>query len=89
MGSQHSSVTPKCHGSIIRALLRKPEPLIMQTNAILTLATGSHCGEIVFNTDMAGCQKILIAPTSLSEASPNLHDMKNPFGRFVMAIKEK
>ena len=88
MGSQHSSVTPKCHGSIIRALLRKPEPLIMQTNAILTLATGSHCGEIVFNTDMAGCQKILIAPTSLSEASPNPHDTENLFVGFVVVMRE-
>ena len=61
----------------------------MQPNAILALATGSHCGEIVFNTDMAGYQKILTAPTSLSEASPNPHDTENLFGRFVMAIKEK
>ena len=38
---------------------------------------------------MTGYEEILTAPSSLSEASPNLHDMKNPFGRFVMAIKEK
>lgn len=88
MGGQHSSVASKCHGSIIRAFLHKPEPLFMQTNAILTLATGSHCGEIVFNTDMAGCQKILIAPTSLSEASPNPHDTENLFVGFVVVMRE-
>jgi hypothetical protein len=38
---------------------------------------------------MTGYQEILTALSSLFEASPNLHDMKNPFGRFVMAIKEK
>ena len=101
MGGQHSSVAPKCHGSIIRAFLRKPEPLLLQTNTILVLAdssifrglaiadTSSRCGEIVFNTSMTGYQEILTALSSLFEASPNLHDMKNPFGRFVMAIKEK
>ena len=73
----------------------------MQTNASLALAdssrfrgrasaaTSSRCGEIVFNTSMTGYQEILTALSSLFEASPNLHDMKNPFGRFVMAIKEK
>ena len=73
----------------------------MQPNAILALAdnsvfrgriiaaTSSRCGEIVFNTSMTGYQEILTALSSLFEASPNLHDMKNPFGRFVMAIKEK
>lgn len=73
----------------------------MQLNAILALAdssifrgraiaaTSSRCGEIVFNTSMTGYQEILTALSSLSEASPNLHDMKNLFGRFVMAIKEK
>ena len=60
----------------------------MQPNAILALATGSHCGEIVFNTDMAGCQKILIAPTSLSEASPNPHDTENLFVGFVVVMRE-
>jgi len=101
MGGQHSSVAPKCHGSIICTLLRGLELLIMQTNAILALAdssifrgraiaaTSSRCGEIVFNTSMTGYQEILTALSSLFEASPNLHDMKNPFGRFVMAIKEK
>ena len=88
MGGQHSSVAPKCHGSIIRAFLHKLEPLFMQTNAILTLATGSHCGEIVFNTDMVGYQEILTAPTSLSEASPNPHDTENLFVGFVVVMRE-
>lgn len=88
MGGQHSSVASKCHGSIIRAFLHKLEPLFMQTNAILTLATGSHCGEIVFNTDMVGYQEILTAPTSLSEASPNPHDTENLFVGFVVVMRE-
>ena len=88
MGGQHSSVASKCHGSIIRAFLHKLEPLFMQTNAILTLVTGSHCGEIVFNTDMVGYQEILTAPTSLSEASPNPHDTENLFVGFVVVMRE-
>ena len=64
----YSSVTPKCHGSIICTLLRGLELLIMQLNAILALAdnsvfrgriiaaTSSRCGEIVFNTSMTGYQ---------------------------------
>ena len=88
MGGQHSSVASKCHGSIIRAFLHKLEPLFMQTNAILTLATGSHCGEIVFNTDIVGYQEILTAPTSLSEASPNPHDTENLFVGFVVVMRE-
>ena len=88
MGGQHSSVASKCHGSIIRAFLHKLEPLFMQTNAILTLATGSHCGEIVFNTDMVGYQEILTAPTSLSEAIPCPHDTENLFVGFVVVMRE-
>ena len=88
MGGQHNSVASKCHGSIIRAFLHKLEPLFMQTNAILTLATRSHCGEIVFNTDMVGYQEILTAPTSLSEASPNPHDTENLFVGFVVVMRE-
>ena len=50
----------------------------MQTNAILALADSS-----IFRG------RAIAATSSRCEASPNLHDMKNPFGRFVMAIKEK
>lgn len=100
MGGQHSSVAPKCHGSIIRAFLRKPEPLLLQTNTILVLAdssifrglaiaaTSSRCGEIVFNTSMTGYQEILTAPSSLSEASPNPHDTENLFVGFVVVMRE-
>lgn len=60
----------------------------MQPNAILALATGSYCGEIVFNTDMVGYQETLTAPTSLSEASPNPHDTENLFVGFVVVMRE-
>ena len=64
----YSSVTPKCHGSIIRTLLRRLELLIMQPNAILALAdnsvfrgyaiaaTRSRCNELIFHTAVTGYQ---------------------------------
>lgn len=73
----------------------------MQANAILALvdssifrgriivATSSCCGEIVFNTSMTGYEEILTALSSLFEANIGPHDTENPFGRFVMAIKEE
>ena len=60
----------------------------MQTNAILTLATGSHCGEIVFNTDMVGYQEILTAPTFTFRSEPQPHDTENLFVGFVVVMRE-